>query len=602
MATYTCTGLCEIDAANVSQTKGASADVGKWSSNYNNFFMNFAAWNGVIPQGSIITGATLNLAKISGGFSLAQSLRLRLVTGAFSNFAWNSQPSVAATSGNLKSVSGTGAASVAWNIADLMQWIADNQSGYHIFKIERETNTNSGSSDAKSFNKTAANHNLVVTWNPPTAPSAPTSPSLTPAVFGTSVRCQWGAGGAGYNNAVTNYYLKFYANGVLQWESYVGNTTYKDFDTSGWAEGTQASFEVWTIGTFAPNWSGAVSAGGAYKNTKPYAPTNASVPKTSFIPSETIRVSFTNNGDPNSNTAGFEVAMQNGSSQWYNSAQIVGTNASGSATYVDVGTTGWTQGNQWKFFVRAYDAFGVRGDWSNATALVTMNTAPLDPTIGYPAAGSTVYNRTPRILFTAAQINDGTKHIAQVYAARGIWLSTATDFSPSTLFSTGINDNLAGLRKLVFKSDMVTDFPLGSNTIKSRMYDSFLYSGEISRQFNVATLAFTDANLAVVNMKVRAVHITELQTAIGVLRAAYGLVAVAWKSVTPNVTKIGDDSIITQMQTAVQDILTFINGWDAANATFDLSIAWVTVTVAGGVSAIKLRQAIEQLRAVLPTI
>jgi hypothetical protein len=58
----------------------------------------------------------------------------------------------------------------------------------------------------------------------------------------------------------------------------------------------------------------------------------------------------------------------------YNSGQIVGTNASGSAVSVIVSTTGWTPGLQWKFLVRGYDAYGVRGGWSAASTLIMMGT------------------------------------------------------------------------------------------------------------------------------------------------------------------------------------------------------------------------------------
>jgi hypothetical protein len=58
----------------------------------------------------------------------------------------------------------------------------------------------------------------------------------------------------------------------------------------------------------------------------------------------------------------------------YNAGQIMGTNASGSATSVSVATTGWTPGLQWKFLVRGYDAYGVRGGWSAASALIMMGT------------------------------------------------------------------------------------------------------------------------------------------------------------------------------------------------------------------------------------
>jgi hypothetical protein len=58
----------------------------------------------------------------------------------------------------------------------------------------------------------------------------------------------------------------------------------------------------------------------------------------------------------------------------YNSGQIMGTNASGLATSVNVSTTGWTAGQQWKFLVRGYDAYGVKGSWSAATALALIGT------------------------------------------------------------------------------------------------------------------------------------------------------------------------------------------------------------------------------------
>ena len=140
----------------------------------------------------------------------------------------------------------------------------------------------------------------------------------------------------------------------------------------------------------------------------PNTPTSLTLERTSYIPGETIRVYFANNGDPNGNLAGFEAGTDA-------DAQIVGSNASAGATYVDIDTTGWEQGIQRKFRVRAYDALGAKSSWSNYTAEVTMNTAPLPPSIEYPAKGSTVYSKRPRVLLKAAQTNDGPKHIPVSY-------------------------------------------------------------------------------------------------------------------------------------------------------------------------------------------
>lgn len=66
--------------------------------------------------------------------------------------------------------------------------------------------------------------------------------------------------------------------------------------------------------------------------------------------------------------------MQDAAGTDYNSGQIVGTNGSGAATSVIIATTGWTPGLQWKFLVRGYDSYGIRGGWSAATALIMIGT------------------------------------------------------------------------------------------------------------------------------------------------------------------------------------------------------------------------------------
>jgi hypothetical protein len=104
------------------------------------------------------------------------------------------------------------------------------------------------------------------------------------------------------------------------------------------------------------------------------------VPNHTLIePGTTIRLSFSNAGDPDNNLAGYEAAMKDAAWEWYKDGQIVGRNTSPSATYVDVSTTNWIRGNLWRFYVRGYDSRGVRGSWSPVSASVKINRAPPAP-------------------------------------------------------------------------------------------------------------------------------------------------------------------------------------------------------------------------------
>lgn len=206
---------------------------------------------------------------------------------------------------------------------------------------------------------------LTTIW---TGASAPTNPTLSPGTFENSVTFQWGAAQPGVNNAILTYHVYFRINYGAEQGADVGNTTSWALNTSGWARGTVIDFRVFAITQRGDHPVSGYSAI-ARKNRVPNQPTSPSVPKTSYIPGETIRVSFANTGDPDGNLAGCEVATDQNET-------IVGTRAGASITYVDVDTTGWQQGIQRRFRVRGYDAFGVRGSWSTYTAQITLNTAP----------------------------------------------------------------------------------------------------------------------------------------------------------------------------------------------------------------------------------
>ena len=410
--------------------------------------------------------------------------------------------------------------------------------------------------------------------------------SITPGIYENTVTLKWSKAPAGINNALVYQGVRYKVNGVEQTGIQIGLESTYTLNTSGIARGATLQFAIRTYGERNMTLSG--YSGTVTKNRAPNQPTSPTVPKTSYIPGDTIRVSFTNTGDADGNLSGFEVATDQNET-------IVGTRAGSTVTYVDVSTTGWAQGIQRRFRVRGYDAFGIRSAWSTYTATVTLNTTPNAPSISYPAAGSTVYNRRPRILAAAGATNDGPKHI--LCLNDGTEKTTALNGSA---FSSSTNDSLASGRKVVYvpPSNLTT----GSRSISARMYDSFLYSGSVSRSFTIATLSVTDPNISTAGMKIKAVHITQLQAAINTLRAAYGYSAYSFTTVTAGVTPIGNAAIITQMQTALQNVIDRINGWDS-NGTFDISVSWINPAAAGGgVDRVKLRQAIEQIRSIIPTI
>ncbi len=420
-----------------------------------------------------------------------------------------------------------------------------------------------------------------------TRAGAPYSPSLSPNPYENRVTFSWGPASAGVNNAIQTYRVYYRINYGGENLADVGNTTSWTPDVSGWGRGTIVDFYVMAVTQRGDNpWSGWSNA--VTKNRIPNQPTSPGVPKTSYIPGDIIRVSFANTGDPDNNLVGFEAATDQNET-------IVGNSASGAATFVDVNTSGWPQGIQRRFRVRSYDAYGIRSPWSSFTTVVTLNTTPYSPEISFPAAGSKVYNKRPHILLAAGTTNDGPKHI--------LCLNDGSEKTTATVsgFSCGANANLASGQKVVYQP--LSELTAGTVNIKSRMYDSYLYSSDVIRSFNVLAFVPEDGDLTIPGMKIKAVHISSLQVAIGNLRAAYGLDAVSWTACHAGASKIGNAVFITEMQTALQGVIDRINGWDTSNSNSDISVAWINPSViGGGVNRVKLRQAIEQLRDIVKQV
>lgn len=406
--------------------------------------------------------------------------------------------------------------------------------------------------------------------------------SLGPNPFENTVNFSWSPATAGVNNAILEYRLYIKMDETEQ-QIYAGSATSYQMNASGIARGKRLRANVVAITQRGDNpacgWSNTIM-----RNNVPNTPTSLTLDRTSYIPGEIIRVHFANTGDPNGNLAGFEAATNV-------DTQIVGRNTSAGATYVDIDTTGWEQGIKRKFRVRGYDALGARGSWSNYTAEVTLNTAPLTPSIEYPVKGSTVYSKRPRVLLRAAQTNDGPKHILCVGEK-----NTQKD---GAYFSCGVNDSLQGGQQVIYRP--AQEQAAGNFSLQAAMNDSFLSSETVNGNFQIAELSFTDADLSLPGMKIKAVHITELQSKVNAVRAAYGLEAVSFSPVLAGITKIGNPAVITELQQALQEVIERINGWD--NGKFGVSISWISPAAQeAGVERTKLRQAIEQLRAAVAEV
>jgi len=213
--------------------------------------------------------------------------------------------------------------------------------------------------------------------------------SQSPNAFETTLRLSWTNGSDGTNNPITGHDVRYQtSDDGSSWSAETtvllsASTTYYDMPPAGISEWERGVFLRFRVGsesaytdTVYSEYSDLVR-----KNQAPNTPTGTpTTNKSVYAPGETIYVSFAppDPRDPDTglsgDIAGYEVKMQDAESTDYNNGQVVGTNALGSATSVNLATTGWTSGTQWQFLVRGYDSYGVLGEWSLPTVLVMIGT------------------------------------------------------------------------------------------------------------------------------------------------------------------------------------------------------------------------------------
>lgn len=243
-----------------------------------------------------------------------------------------------------------------------------------------------------------------------------------------------------------------------------------------------------------------------------------------------------------------------------------------------------TRGTYRKYQMRTQGAAGASyySAWKAVSGTVRRNSAPAAPGITAPAAAATIYNSKPRILATVG--SDANSH-AQTIAVSG--------YTPS---STG---NQAVGKKIILRRS--STLSAGSQSISAVSTDSLgVASSATTRSFTYAVPSWTDPTLTAGTTPIKAAHINELRTAINNVRAYYGMAAYSWaQTITAGSTSLaGWTSHVTELRTAIDQIVAVVNGWDTANSTNDISLpAWIAITENKPTAAV-----INQLRAAIPLL
>jgi len=99
--------------------------------------------------------------------------------------------------------------------------------------------------------------------------------------------------------------------------------------------------------------------------------------------------------------------------------------------------------------------------------------------------------------------------------------------------------------------------------------------------------------------KVKAAHMTELRTMVNTIREYYGLSTVVWnEAIVAGVTKSRNwKAHITELRSAINDVVTLINTWDELSTTNRVPpFAWTTITEKPNAAAMnQLREVITWL-------
>jgi hypothetical protein len=206
---------------------------------------------------------------------------------------------------------------------------------------------------------------------------------------------------------------------------------------------------------------------------------------------------------------------------------------------------------------------GLNSALSSASALLRANTAPAAPTFAAPINDATIFNSRPRLLITVGTDPEGQQQTIAI-----------TGYTPS---SEGAQ---AAGKKLVFRR--ASAVANGAQNILAAATDALNAIGPFAlRNFNYAPASWTDGMLVSGTNRIKAVHMTELRDAVNQVRAYYGMSAFAWaEAIAAGETSMaGWSAHVAEIRQAIEQVATFVNGWDTSNTIHNISLpAWIVIT------------------------
>lgn len=207
---------------------------------------------------------------------------------------------------------------------------------------------------------------------------------------------------------------------------------------------------------------------------------------------------------------------------------------------------------------------------------ILVENPPTAPTINYPIAGKTTYNKRPRALITLNAAS--SSGLTQTLIVDGFTPSSATGKS--------------GQKKRLIKSADAQ----GNTTVSLQTKTQYSAPSTVaSRTFVYAEPVFTDNPIISGGTKIKAAHMNELRTMINNVRAYYGLAAKVWsETIEAGTTSTRNwTAHIAEMRQAIQDVVNLVNGWDTTTTALRIVLpTWKESTKPSA-------EAMEQLRAVI---
>lgn len=419
---------------------------------------------------------------------------------------------------------------------------------------------------------------IISNNNPPTSVSV--SPSST---SGTTATLSWSGASAGNNNSISGYRI-FHTNSA-DGSSWDGTWEHKDVSSTSTSGSTTVDvhsaigyYRKYRVATLSPHGENYGSTSSSWSNAvlKTTATTACSAPTAlsvnSTLAEGNVTLSWSGAGAGTANSISSYLIQYRDSSDnsnwgsWTNLQTVSSTSSSGTLSVSPPSIRGYYR--QYRIRTQGSAGSSYYSGYKTSSNTLRKNSLPTAPIISAPVAGSSTFNKTPRVLITAGTETDGAKMNPRILNAAGSTVTTG--FSSTSLSNSG---------KTVYKhSASVTD---GSKTLIVDMQDANFtsaYSDGQSVTFIVENLSITDFPVTAGVTHVKATHMNELQNAINKVRAYYGLNAYAFSAITGGATKIKDWAThLNQMRTAINEIITYINNYDSANTTNDVSVNWIAL-------------------------